>query len=61
MKNHALFSSEDKSKTIKCRLLQFLFCALRVNENGFMHGAYRYVIDFIFISSYKSLDQKLIS
>ena len=59
MKNHALFSPEDKSKTIKCRLLQFLFCALRVNDNGFMHGAY--VIDFIFISSYKSLDQKLVS
>ena len=31
MKNQALFSSKDKSKTIKCRLLQFLFGALRVN------------------------------
>ena len=30
MKNQALFSSKDKSKKIKCRLLQFLFCALRV-------------------------------
>ena len=25
MKNQALFSSKDKSKKIKCRLLQFLF------------------------------------
>ena len=25
-----LFSSKDKSKNLKCRLLQFLFCAVRV-------------------------------
>ena len=31
MKNHALFSSKDKSKYKKWRLLQFLFGALRVN------------------------------
>ena len=31
MKNQALFSSKNKVKTIKCRLLQFLFGALRVN------------------------------
>ena len=30
MKNQALFSSKDKSKKLKCRLLQFLFGALRV-------------------------------
>ena len=30
MKNQALFSSKDKSEKIKCRLLQFLFGALRV-------------------------------
>ena len=30
MKNRALFSSKDKSKKSKCRLLQFLFGALRV-------------------------------
>ena len=30
MKNQALLSSKDKSKIIKCRLLQFLFGALRV-------------------------------
>ena len=30
MKNQALFSSKVKSKKLKCRLLQFLFGALRV-------------------------------
>ena len=29
MKNQALFSSKDKSKILKCRLLQFLCGALR--------------------------------
>ena len=32
MKNQALFSLKDKSKKLKCRLLQFLFWALRVNS-----------------------------
>ena len=31
MKNQDLFSSKDKSKKLKCRLLQFLFSPLRVN------------------------------
>ena len=31
MKNQALFSSKNKSKKLKCHLLQFLFGALRVN------------------------------
>ena len=30
MKNQALFSLKDKSKKLKCHLLQFLFGALRV-------------------------------
>ena len=30
MKYQALFSPKDKSKKLKCRLLQFLFDALRV-------------------------------
>ena len=34
MKNEASFSSKDKSKKIKCRLLQFLFGALRVNTKS---------------------------
>ena len=32
MKNQALFSSKDKSKKLKCLLLQFLFVALRVKQ-----------------------------
>ena len=32
MKNQALFSSKDKRKKLNCRLLQFLFGALRVNS-----------------------------
>ena len=35
MKHHALFSSKDKSKKLKCRLLQFLFSALRVKTDQF--------------------------
>ena len=31
-KNEALFSSKYKSKKLKCRLLQYLFGALRVNK-----------------------------
>ena len=31
MKNQALFSSKDKSEKVKCRLLQFVFGALRAN------------------------------
>ena len=32
MKNHALLSLKDKRTKLKCRLLQFLFGALRVNS-----------------------------
>ena len=32
MKNQALFSSKDKSKKLKCRMLQLLFSALRVKS-----------------------------
>ena len=32
MKNQALFSSKDKSKKLKCRLLQFSFGVLRVKH-----------------------------
>ena len=34
MKNQALFSSKDKRKKLKCRLLQFLFGTLRVNTKA---------------------------
>ena len=36
MKNQALFSSKDKRKKLKCRLLQFLFGALRINFRKFI-------------------------
>ena len=35
MKNQALFSSKGKSKKLKCRLLQFLFGALKVGSWSF--------------------------
>ena len=35
MRNQALFSSKDKSKKLKCRLLQFLFAALMAVGNSF--------------------------
>ena len=34
MKKQALFSLKDKSKKLKCRLLQFLFGALRVKTKS---------------------------
>ena len=37
MKNQALFSSKDKSKKFKCRLLQILFGTLRVNILSAVH------------------------
>ena len=33
MKKQALFSLKDKSKNLKCRLLQFLFGILRVKHH----------------------------
>ena len=41
MKNQALFSSKDKSKKFKCRLLQFLFGALRVKKKCFFQATQR--------------------
>ena len=38
MKNPALFSAKDKSKKLKCGLLQFLFAALRVNQSTVVMG-----------------------
>ena len=37
MKYQALFSLKDKSKRLKCCLLQFLFGALRVNMSMALH------------------------
>ena len=39
MKNQAILSSKDKSKKLKCRLLQFLFGASRVKlSNKYLAG-----------------------
>ena len=38
MKNQALFSSKDKSKELKCPLLQFLFGASRVKSLSCTEG-----------------------
>ena len=38
MKNQALFSLKDKSTKLKCRLLQFLFGALRVYIASHVHS-----------------------
>ena len=38
MKNQALFSSKDKSKKLKCRLLQFLFGTLKSYCTVFHHA-----------------------
>ena len=46
MKNQALFSSKDKSKNLKCRLLQFLFGALRVNIINMILTLITTVIDY---------------
>ena len=41
MKNQVLFSSKDKSKKLKCCLLQFLFGALRVKLQSWLIGGYK--------------------
>ena len=40
MKNQALFSLKDKSKKLECRLLQFLFGALRVLTSVQVNSAF---------------------
>ena len=40
IKNQAVFSLKDKSKKLKCRLLQFLFGALRVKINKLQYAKY---------------------
>ena len=52
MKHQALFFSKDKSKKLKCRLLQFLFSALRVklwpkNRKLFCHNGMPEFLDWI--------------
>ena len=51
MRHLALFSVKDKSKKLTCRLLQFLFGALRVNS-GMDQTGFNLVIC---ISSFRNL------
>ena len=52
MKNQALFSTKDKSKKIKCRLLQFLFGTLRVNWQAVLIQIRQFMLShFILINS----------
>ena len=51
MKDQALFSSEDKSKKLKCRLLQFLFGALKGYCTIFQHALKSLEITGIVLSS----------
>ena len=50
MKSQALFSSKDKSKKLKCRLLQFFFWTLRVNESQLY--IYKYSESIIILSKW---------
>ena len=46
MKNQALFSSKDKSKKLKCHLVQFLFGDLRVKCPS--NILFQYILQFIY-------------
>ena len=49
MKNQALYSSKDKSKKLKCRLLQFLFGALGVKLLFFCRMIFLSVMKVTFV------------
>ena len=51
MKNQGLFSSKDKSKKLKCCLLQFLFGALRDNINVVLSCMFHLVHPFYMTGS----------
>ena len=51
MKRQALFSSKDKSKKLECRLLQFLFGALRVKRESSFAQLERFHWDSTQVSS----------
>ena len=57
MTNQALFSSKDKSKILKCSLLQFLFGALRVKQ--FNIDAFSSISNNYLSSAFKSLSTEI--
>ena len=52
MKNQALVSSKDKSKKLECRLLQFLFGALRVKKKTVLVNLYHTPYDSPHLNKY---------
>ena len=52
MKNQALFSSKDKSKKLKCHLLQFWFGALRVKYSC---SIFKWHFEYSFTSRFRQL------
>ena len=52
MKNRALFSTKDKSKNLKCRLLQFSLGVLRVTDkrSGALHSTFSLKIILLYFS-----------
>ena len=60
MKKQALFSLKDKRKKLKCRLLQFLFGALRVKVNGLhLQGTQLCHFNFSFTYQRSTLEGKM--
>ena len=51
MKNQALFSLKDKSRKLKCRLLQFLFGPLRVKQCSFEQTLAMHLLCFLYCKS----------
>ena len=66
MKNQAFFSWKDKSKKLKCRLLQVLFGALRMKADGYsfmlsfsaIYAKGNNFSDFLFVSLDDEIFQK---
>ena len=56
MKNQVLFSSKDKSKKLKCHLLQFLFGALRINLCHYHSAGFNLIHLFIYLFNKFHLD-----
>ena len=54
MKYQALFSSKDKSKKLKCRLLQFLFGSLRVKIKTIIKTKILHKMYVFIYTTYKS-------
>ena len=51
MNNQVLFSLQDRSKKLKCRLLQFLLCALRVKKIQLKQKQLTYRTDALLVTS----------